>query len=97
MIELKRCPLCGADGQMKDVHVKIRQGWVGCPECGLYIHWNVSPEGAIKKWNRRDGVRLEREEKAIREQYQIAMMKPMPGLPKSKMPMVNLPRRKVEK
>ena len=51
--ELEPCPCCGAPGQMKDIHNKIRQGWVGCPECGLYIQWKISPDGAVKKWNRR--------------------------------------------
>ena len=51
--ELEPCPCCGAPGQMKDIHNKIRQGWVGCPECGLYIQWKISPDGAIAKWNNR--------------------------------------------
>lgn len=55
MIELKRCPLCGAEGKLKDTHGKIRQGWVGCPACGLYIGWKILPDGAVVKWNRRAG------------------------------------------
>ena len=51
--ELEPCPCCGAPGQMKDIHNKIRQGWVGCPVCSLYISWKISPEGAVEKWNRR--------------------------------------------
>lgn len=55
MAELKACPCCGAPGQMKDMHNKIRQGWVGCPGCGLYIQWKISPDGAVRKWNARAG------------------------------------------
>ena len=53
---------------LKDTHGKIRQGWVGCRPCGLYIGWKISPDGAIRKWNKRavclpasltpDGLRL---------------------------------------
>lgn len=53
MAELAPCPCCGGPGQLKDVRNKIRQGWVGCPVCSLYISWKISPEGAIKKWNQR--------------------------------------------
>lgn len=55
MPEILPCPCCGGPGQMKDAGGKIRQGWVGCPCCGLYIQWKVSPAGAVKKWNRRTG------------------------------------------
>lgn len=51
---LRSCPLCGAEGKLKDgSNGKFRQGWVGCPACGLYIQWKVSPAGAVAKWNRR--------------------------------------------
>ena len=50
---IKACPCCGGEGKLKDIHTKIRQGWVGCPACGLYIQWKISPDGAVKKWNRR--------------------------------------------
>ena len=50
---LEPCPCCGAPGKLKDIHTRIRQGWVGCPACGLYIQWKISPDGAIKKWNAR--------------------------------------------
>jgi len=50
---LKCCPLCGAEGKLKDTYGKIRQGWVGCPACGLYIGWQILPDGAVAKWNRR--------------------------------------------
>lgn len=33
----------------------FRRGWVGCPECGLYIQWAHDPDGAIANWNRRAG------------------------------------------
>ena len=51
---IKACPCCGGPGALKDARgAKIRQGWVGCPSCGLYISWKVDPAGAIAKWNRR--------------------------------------------
>lgn len=53
MDQIKSCPCCGSPGQLKDVHGRIREGWVGCPVCSLYIMWKISPDGAIKKWNRR--------------------------------------------
>ena len=53
---IKACPCCGGEGKLKDIHTKIRQGWVGCPACGLYIQWKISPDGAVKKWNRRANV-----------------------------------------
>ena len=54
---LEDCPCCGAPGKLKSVkaYVGFMRGWVGCPACGLYIHWAHDPEGAIRKWNRRDG------------------------------------------
>lgn len=52
--ELEPCPCCGGEARLKDVQgAKIRQGWVGCPACHLYINWKVSPGGAIRKWNKR--------------------------------------------
>lgn len=53
MEAIKACPCCGGPGRIKDMHNKIRQGWVGCPACGLYIQWKIDPDGAVKKWNRR--------------------------------------------
>ena len=50
---IKACPCCGGEGKLKDIHGRIRQGWVGCPACGLYIQWKISPDGAIAKWNNR--------------------------------------------
>ena len=46
-------------GKLKDSKVQthgggsFRRGWVGCPECGLYIQWTHDPMGAVKKWNKR--------------------------------------------
>ena len=51
--ELAPCPLCGGPGQMKVVPKPHRRGWVGCSNCGLYINWVQSPDGAVAKWNRR--------------------------------------------
>jgi len=53
MIDLKPCPLCGAPGKGKDLPRPFRHGWVGCPECGLYINWTYSFKEAVAKWNRR--------------------------------------------
>lgn len=54
------CPCCGGPGMVKagqkngSINAPVR-GWVGCPECGLYIQWVHDPGGAIAKWNRRAG------------------------------------------
>lgn len=53
MEAIEPCPCCGAEGKLKDIHGRIRQGWVGCPVCQLYINWKISPDGAVAKWNRR--------------------------------------------
>lgn len=58
MEDLRECPCCGKPGDIKVVRTKIEPGvffgWVGCPACGLYIHWARDPELAIRKWNRRE-------------------------------------------
>ena len=59
MERIENCPCCGGEGQLKDTRGKIRQGWVGCPACQLYIAWKISPEGAVRKWNRRVQVSVE--------------------------------------
>ena len=52
--ELEQCPCCGGPGKLKDTHNgKIRQGWVGCPACGIYKQWKISPAEAIRIWNTR--------------------------------------------
>lgn len=54
MLTIKSCPCCGGPGRLKDSQGRqVRQGWVGCPACGLYISWKISPDGAVRKWNRR--------------------------------------------
>lgn len=53
---IENCPCCGGPGKLKDTHGKIRQGWVGCPACQLYINWKIDPAGAIAKWNKRVGL-----------------------------------------
>lgn len=54
MEKIKACPCCGGPGKLKDTQGRqVRQGWVGCPACGLYISWKISPDGAVRKWNRR--------------------------------------------
>ena len=59
MERIENCPCCGGEGKLKDVHARIRHGWVGCPACRLYINGNISPEGAIRAWNRRFQVRID--------------------------------------
>ena len=54
------CPCCGGPGKLKDGVTPThgggyRRGWVGCPECGLYIQWTHDLLGAVLKWNRRAG------------------------------------------
>lgn len=54
MEQISACPCCGGPGRLKDSQGRqVRQGWVGCPACGLYISWKISPDGAVRKWNRR--------------------------------------------
>ena len=72
MTELAPCPCCGGPGQMKDTHGKIRQGWVGCKPCGLYIGWKISPDGAIRKWNRRAGLTPEKAMAAVETVFVLA-------------------------
>ena len=56
---IEKCPCCGGPGKLKDSKVQthgggsFRRGWVGCPECELYIQWTHDPWGAVKKWNNR--------------------------------------------
>lgn len=55
MVAVKECPCCGKPGRVKKSQATgLRRGWVGCPECGLYIQWVHDPDGAIAKWNRRN-------------------------------------------
>ena len=63
--DVRECPCCGKPGKLKDAQKttrrgSFRQGWVGCPACGLYIQWAHDPSGAIRKWNRRDAGARER-------------------------------------
>ena len=63
MYGLRECPCCGKPGKLRDIRKttrrgSFRQGYVGCPACGLYIQWAHDPRGAIAKWNRRAGPRL---------------------------------------
>lgn len=56
--DVRECPCCGKPGKLKDAQKttrrgSFRQGWVGCPACGLYIQWAHDPRWAIEKWNRR--------------------------------------------
>lgn len=54
---LEPCPCCGGAAQLKDTRgARIRQGWVGCPACGLYKSWKIDPAGAIRIWNTRTSV-----------------------------------------
>ena len=70
--ELEPCPCCGGPGMLKDTHGKIRQGWVGCTGCGLYIQWKIDPAGAIRKWNRRAGLTPEKAMAAVETVFVLA-------------------------
>ena len=50
---LAACPHCGGPAQIKAFTGKFRHGWVGCPACGIYKQWTVSPKEAVEIWNRR--------------------------------------------
>lgn len=52
-IELRSCPLCGGAAKIKAMNTPHTHGWIGCPECHLYIQWVHDPAGAAAKWNRR--------------------------------------------
>ena len=57
---LEPCPCCGGPGKLKASQGRqVRQGWVGCPACQLYISWKISPDGAVRKWNRRTTISLD--------------------------------------
>ena len=55
MTKLKPCPLCGAEAQEKKVVDLFARGWIGCPKCQLFIHWQGSDKKAAERWNRRPG------------------------------------------
>lgn len=61
-IELKACPLCGAPGKGKRSETSFPHGWVGCPDCGLYIQWVHDARAAVKKWNTRTAPTVSPEE-----------------------------------
>lgn len=53
-----KCPFCGGEASIKGSKVQTHggsymRGWVGCPDCGVYIQWTHDAAGAVKKWNRR--------------------------------------------
>ena len=50
---LVECPCCGGPGYEKKTYEKFPHGWVGCPECHLYINWTYDDRWAIKRWNTR--------------------------------------------
>lgn len=50
--ELEPCPVCGRDGQMKDVYHPFTHGWVGCKECQKIIYWaGKGKNTAVDAWN----------------------------------------------
>ena len=51
--ELKDCPFCGGAGRYKVFSKPFVHGWVGCPDCGIYINWVNTAREAVEKWNRR--------------------------------------------
>lgn len=50
---MRKCPFCGGEAQLKEIPKPFRHGWVGCPVCKVYMNWSHSPDGAVKKWDRR--------------------------------------------
>ena len=72
MEQIESCPCCGGPGRMKDTRGRIRQGWVGCPACGLYIGWKIDPAGAIRKWNQRAGLTPEKALAAVESVFVLA-------------------------
>lgn len=49
---LEPCPVCGRDGQTKDVMQPFSHGWVGCKECQKIIYWTGKGKWtAINQWN----------------------------------------------
>lgn len=52
-LAVKNCPFCGEHGQIKTLPSPFRHGWVGCPECKVYINWSYDEKSAIQKWNKR--------------------------------------------
>ena len=53
---MKNCPFCGGEAKIKEIPKPFRHGWVGCPECKVYMNWNHSPDGAVRKWDRRTSI-----------------------------------------
>lgn len=53
VVHLENCPHCGGQAQVKAVRSTFLHGWVGCPKCGIYKQWSVSPVEAVKIWNMR--------------------------------------------
>lgn len=73
MEKIENCPCCGGPGKLKDTNNgKFRQGWVGCPECHLYINWKISPAAAIRTWNARAGLTVEKALAAVESIYVLA-------------------------
>lgn len=51
---LNDCPVCGAEGQEKNVYKPFPHGWVGCKNCRIYHVWiNGGKMRAVEDWNRR--------------------------------------------
>lgn len=56
MEDLKPCPFCGAEAQLReeqpvptdDYYYRVR-----CRQCWATTDWNNKPDGAIEAWNRR--------------------------------------------
>lgn len=56
--ELKPCPFCGCEGVTDKVKISGQPhpgiGYVGCPECKVFIDYvRGRSDLAIKAWNRR--------------------------------------------
>ena len=50
--DLRNCPLCGGEASMKSMSTPHTHGWVGCPQCHLYIQWVHDSKSAAERWNR---------------------------------------------
>lgn len=57
-IELKPCPFCGGDAELKDLERQFDRWECSCnnPDCDAIVAtYGSTPEEAAEKWNRRAG------------------------------------------
>lgn len=57
-INLKPCPFCGGEGEIRKLRFGVekfsRYGAI-CPTCAICLGWEMNEDEAAAKWNRRDG------------------------------------------